>query len=72
MEAAKGHAGRGNRTPDPRITNALLYQLSYSGMGGPASLRAPPQVRNAKAGVTDAAPNSAFAASSCVCARHKA
>ena len=24
-------AGRGNRTPDPRITNALLYQLSYAG-----------------------------------------
>jgi hypothetical protein len=24
-------AGEGNRTPDPRITNALLYQLSYPG-----------------------------------------
>ena|GEM_PF-3855124 len=24
-------ADRGNRTPDPRITNALLYQLSYVG-----------------------------------------
>lgn len=22
----------GNRTPDPRITNALLYQLSYFGI----------------------------------------
>ena len=27
----KSGAGEGNRTPDPRITNALLYQLSYSG-----------------------------------------
>jgi hypothetical protein len=26
-------AGEGNRTPDPRITNALLYQLSYPGEG---------------------------------------
>ena len=25
-------AGEGNRTPDPRITNALLYQLSYPGI----------------------------------------
>ena len=24
-------AGRGSRTPDLRITNALLYQLSYTG-----------------------------------------
>src|SRR5690606_16482267 len=27
-------AGEEIRTPDPRITNALLYQLSYSGEGG--------------------------------------
>ena len=27
----KNGADRGNRTPDPRITNALLYQLSYVG-----------------------------------------
>ena len=27
-----GAAG-GTRTPDPRITNALLYQLSYAGGG---------------------------------------
>ena len=26
-----GGAGEGNRTPDLRITNAPLYQLSYSG-----------------------------------------
>ena len=26
-------AGDRNRTYDPRITNALLYQLSYSGEG---------------------------------------
>ena len=25
-------AGRGSRTPDLRITNALLYQLSYTGV----------------------------------------
>ena len=25
-------AARGTRTPDPRITNAMLYQLSYCGM----------------------------------------
>lgn len=24
-------AGRGNRTPDPEITNHVLYQLSYTG-----------------------------------------
>ena len=24
-------AARGTRTPDPRITNAMLYQLSYRG-----------------------------------------
>jgi hypothetical protein len=27
-------AGDRTRTYDPRITNALLYQLSYSGEGG--------------------------------------
>ena len=26
-----GRAGEGTRTPDPRLTRALLYQLSYSG-----------------------------------------
>ena len=26
-------AAEGIRTPDPRITNALLYQLSYRGAG---------------------------------------
>ena len=26
----KGGAGKVTRTPDPRITNALLYQLSYT------------------------------------------
>ncbi len=25
-------ADKGNRTPDLRITNALLYQLSYTGL----------------------------------------
>ncbi len=25
-------ADKGNRTPDLRITNALLYQLSYTGV----------------------------------------
>ena len=28
-----GGAAEGIRTPDPRITNALLYQLSYRGIG---------------------------------------
>ena len=27
-----GGAAEGIRTPDPRITNALLYQLSYRGL----------------------------------------
>ncbi len=27
-------AGEGTRTPDPCITNALLYQLSYAGTSG--------------------------------------
>jgi hypothetical protein len=31
-------AGEEIRTPDPRITNALLYQLSYAGFGEPASV----------------------------------
>ena len=26
-------AAEGTRTPDPRITNAMLYQLSYCGPG---------------------------------------
>jgi len=30
----KNGADEGTRTPDPRITNALLYQLSYIGTGG--------------------------------------
>jgi hypothetical protein len=30
-ERYDGAAG-GTRTPDPRITNALLYQLSYCGL----------------------------------------
>ena len=30
----KNGAGERSRTPDPRITNALLYQLSYSGAKG--------------------------------------
>ncbi len=28
-------AGEKSRTPDLRITNALLYQLSYAGLAGP-------------------------------------
>ena len=31
LEVGSGAAKR-IRTPDPRITNALLYQLSYCGM----------------------------------------
>lgn len=30
-KSAKAGAGEEIRTPDPRITNALLYQLSYAG-----------------------------------------
>jgi hypothetical protein len=30
---AESGAGKRIRTSDPRITNALLYQLSYSGRG---------------------------------------
>jgi hypothetical protein len=29
----RGYAGKRTRTSDPRITNALLYQLSYPGPG---------------------------------------
>ena len=32
MAWAKNGADGGTRTPDPRITNALLYQLSYIGI----------------------------------------
>lgn len=31
---SRNGAGEETRTPDPRITNALLYQLSYSGAKG--------------------------------------
>ena len=31
LEHEKNGADRVTRTPDPRITNALLYQLSYIG-----------------------------------------
>ena len=31
---AKAGAAEGIRTPDPRITNAVLYQLSYRGLSG--------------------------------------
>lgn len=34
----KHGAGDRTRTYDPRITNALLYQLSYSGAGGRAGM----------------------------------
>ena len=36
LQAGVGNYGAGNRirTYDPRITNALLYQLSYPGAGG--------------------------------------
>ncbi|MEY3004544.1 MAG: hypothetical protein RLZZ491_1720, partial [Pseudomonadota bacterium] len=33
-------ADEGTRTPDPRITNALLYQLSYIGTGALITRRA--------------------------------
>jgi hypothetical protein len=36
MELNNG-AAEGIRTPDPRITNALLYQLSYRGAPQTAS-----------------------------------
>jgi hypothetical protein len=31
-EILKNGAAEGIRTPDPRITNAVLYQLSYRGV----------------------------------------
>ncbi len=37
----KGGAAEGTRTPDPIITNDVLYQLSYSGDGRGVSLRTP-------------------------------
>jgi hypothetical protein len=33
-------AGEGNRTPDPLITNQMLYRLSYASNWGQARLRA--------------------------------
>ena len=33
-------AGEGNRTPDPLITNQMLYRLSYASNWGKARLRA--------------------------------
>ena len=33
FEVGSGHAGGRIRTADPRITNALLYRLSYTGCG---------------------------------------
>ena len=40
-------AGDRNRTYDPRITNALLYQLSYSGVEG-AYVKQPDVTGNAR------------------------
>ena len=37
MKAQNG-AAEGIRTPDPRITNAVLYQLSYRGINDLAGL----------------------------------
>lgn len=36
-----GGAGEGTRTPDPIITNDVLYQLSYTGTVGGAHLACP-------------------------------
>ncbi len=36
LEEGNG-AAEGIRTPDPRITNAMLYQLSYRGNGAPCT-----------------------------------
>ena len=36
-----GGAAEGTRTPDPIITNDVLYQLSYSGARAPLSTRTP-------------------------------
>ena len=38
-ESCFSGAGEGNRTPDPLITNQMLYRLSYAS-GGSKSLRA--------------------------------
>ncbi len=39
-------ATQGTRTPDPRITNALLYRLSYSGSkSGALYIASPKQAR---------------------------
>jgi hypothetical protein len=38
----KNGAGEGTRTPDPIITNDVLYQLSYTGILLCAGLLAPP------------------------------
>ncbi len=62
-----GYAGRGSRTPDPRITNALLYQLSYSGTGEPPSLRAHSWLRNAGMEACAAPP---IRAAGLVCTHH--
>ena len=42
IESMEIGAGEKSRTPDLRITNALLYQLSYAGIavGGPEGRRA--------------------------------
>ncbi len=40
MMAGLGGAAEGTRTPDPIITNDVLYQLSYSGARAPLSTRA--------------------------------
>ena len=32
LDKRDGGAARGIRTPDPRITNAVLYRLSYCGV----------------------------------------
>jgi hypothetical protein len=48
VRAMESGAGEESRTPDLRITNALLYQLSYTG-GQPASLAERPVLTWAQA-----------------------
>ena len=39
----KNGAAEGTRTPDPNITNVVLYQLSYCGMRADLSARGDPR-----------------------------
>ena len=62
-----GGAAEGTRTPDPIITNDVLYQLSYSGPGAMPVLRNPANGRHSPAHPADTRTGVRLIAKTCAC-----